>query len=169
MPNQDSSEKQETNKPLTPNKNSDWNNYVYEKDIKTLEYFHTDVAGDCDIFPTITTSNCVYYGGEYHLNGDSSKTYLSAIQFYDSLTVEEYVDYVETEYAENLQKGDYFTDDFYFIGQNIISWYSDNKVIAIAFPGDISDSGDLVEDLIGIHTNEYPSGLKFEPVPNPVQ
>jgi len=157
------------NKPLTPKYSSDWNNYIYENDIKNLEYSHTDFSGQCDVFEGITTGECVNHKGKYLLNADPEKNYNVIIQVYGKLTVEEYTDYLNDLFSGEVQQGDYFHDDFYFLGENKISWYSENMFVLIELPESFEDSGDLIEDIVGTYANEYPSGLKFNPTPDPVE
>lgn len=147
------------NPPEVPSDESKWNNYVYESDIEELDYVDSDVEGDCDLYNDISEGECKYFGAEYHLGDDD--IYLVALQGYIWLSLDDYINYMKSNYRGSIEKGD-FGGDFYFVGNNLISWYSDEAIITIIVPENFENAGDNIEDLIGVYMAKYPSELNFE-------
>jgi len=156
-----------TSPPGLPGDNlGDWNNYIYEGNVRNLEHFDTDTANECFWFEE---ESCEYYKADYGKKvGSLTHIYGGFVEVHDTdIDTQSFINRIEAKYTE-VKKGDFSGNDYYILeiqhdsGTSVnVFWVSGDKVVGTSALDKYDDNLDEIEDLLGIYLPKYPSDLNW--------
>ncbi|MFH1585187.1 MAG: hypothetical protein ABIB79_00285 [archaeon] len=138
-----------------------WNNYVFEGNIKTLRYSETTTDTQCEI---LNTGGACQLSVAKYLDSENTE-FLAGVEIHNDLSKQDFINRMETAFKGRIEKGDFIGYDYYIVtesdGETFIFWHYDNKLILVKSESLTDENNDLFEDLLDVYLPKYPSDLEW--------